>query len=93
MGSLLLHHNSPPDPIPIVLYGEGNYALTDIKQIQVTPDFLALGRDVRNCEEEEEYNKCIMRKYGEEIIRKCNCTPLSLKPFFTQVYNLGSLFY
>ena len=72
------------DPIPIVLFGEGNYALTDIKQIKVTEDFLSLGEEMTKCQDVEEYNHCLTRIYGHKMIDICGCSPLSLKSFFPE---------
>ena len=72
------------DPIPILLFGEGNYALTDIKQIKVTEDFLTLGEEKTKCQDMEEYDHCLTRIYGHKMIDICGCSPLSLKSFFPE---------
>ena len=72
----------PSDPIPIILYGPGNYALTDIKEIKTTADYLGLGEEVTECQQVEEYDKCAARKYRERVLEECHCSPMALKSFF-----------
>ena len=81
------------DPIPIIVFGEGNYALTDIKQIKVTEDFLSLGEQKTKCQDVEEYNHCLTRIYGQKILDICDCSPLSLKSFFPEKVSIFVFIY
>ena len=39
------------DPVPLKLFGEGNYAITDIQEVKVTGEFLGLDDATRGCQE------------------------------------------
>ena len=79
------------DPVPIILRGEGDYALTDIRTIQVTEEFLGLGEEITQCQTNENRGDCVSRKYQEQVLASCNCTPLYLQSYFPEkvyyIYN------
>ena len=64
---------------PIVLYGGGQYAMTGVKYISVSQEFLDLDINTRNCQTEESLEDCKNRKYHGEIIAQCGCLPFSFK--------------
>ena len=64
---------------PIVLYGGGNYAMTGVKYISVSEEFLQLDLQTRNCQMEESLEQCKNRKYHQQIIAQCDCLPFSFK--------------
>ena len=72
------------DPVPIILYGEGNYALTDIKSIRVTEDFLGLGERTTNCQTEESRADCLTRKYQAKLVDTCHCVPFTMRSHYTE---------
>ena len=74
---------SVSDPVPVVLYGEGNYALTDIKEIKVTEEFLGLDPTITDCESQQFRTDCRAAEYQERIATSCSCAPLNLKHFFS----------
>ena len=79
------------DPVPVVLYGEGNYALTDIKEIKVTEEFFRLGTATTGCERQKYRSECSTGRYQEEVAASCSCAPLNLKHFYSsQVSQQGS---
>ena len=63
------------------MYGEGNYALTDIKEIQVTEEFLGLGTAITDCQNKEYRSDWSSRQYQEKVASSCSCAPLNLKQF------------
>ena len=67
------------DPVPLKLFGEGNYAITDIQEVKVTEEFLDLDLNTRNCQTEESLENCKNRKYHKQIIAQCGCLPFSFK--------------
>ena len=69
--------------MPLVLYGEGNYALTDIKEIKVTEEFLSLGRTITGCQSQQYRADCNTALYEEKIASTCSCAPLNLKHFYS----------
>ena len=70
--------------MPITLYGEGHYALTAIKSIRVTKDFLGLGERITNCQTEESRADCLSRKYRAKVQNTCRCAPFSLRSEYTE---------
>ena len=69
--------------MPITLYGEGNYALTDIKSIRVTEDFTGLGERTTNCQTEEFRADCLTRNYQAKAVETCHCVPFTLRSHYT----------
>ena len=61
------------------LYGEGNYAINDVYEVQVTDDYLGLNR---GCHPSQNRADCETAKYLENIESQCNCTPITYKSFF-----------
>ena len=70
--------------MPIVLQGEGHYALTDIKDIKVTEEFLGLGQEVTSCQTREFRADCVSRRYQEQVLASCHCAPLYIRSHFPQ---------
>ena len=66
---------------PLILSGEGNYALSVIKEVEVTDDFLGLKLPTRKCQNDEKYEDCTTRKYLKKIQKHCNCVPYQLRNF------------
>ena len=70
---------------PLIQFGEGNYAMTDIKEIDVTESFLNLGEDIIDCQNVETYQKCQAKDYIKMGLVKCNCTPYELRNYSMMV--------
>ena len=68
--------------MPIVLEGEGHYALTAIKDIKVTEEFVGLGQEITRCQTKEFRADCVTRKHREQILRSCHCAPLYIRHHF-----------
>ena len=66
---------------PLPLYGKGDYALTDVKQMDVTDGFLSFDIKVRKCQNEESFLDCEKNDYFEIGRKKCNCVPHHLRIF------------
>ena len=66
---------------PLILSDEGNYALSAVKEIEVTDDFLGLKLSKRKCQNDEKYEDCTTRKYLQKIQSHCQCIPYQLKNF------------
>ena len=63
---------------PLKLYGEGNYALTSVKEVRVTDSFLSMSAERRNCQNEERYEDCATEDYLKRVKKICSCIPESL---------------
>ena len=70
------------DPVPIVLQGEGHYALTAIKDIRVTEELVGLGQEVTRCQTREARADCESRRYQEQVVASCHCAPLYIRSHF-----------
>ena len=63
------------------LTGEGSYALTSVKEIQATEEFLGLDIETRKCQTEEIFEDCTTRKYLDQLEQKCGCVPYNIRNF------------
>ena len=70
---------------PLIRYGEGNYALTAIREIDTTAAFLSLGEDIIDCQNMETYQECQARDYIKMGLEQCKCTPYQLRNFSKKV--------
>jgi hypothetical protein len=69
--------------VPVILYGEGQYVMSDVKQVDATEAFLGLAENSRGCQNEITLEDCWMKKYLKDGIDKCKCFPLSFKNYST----------
>ena len=67
---------------PFHAYGPGSYALTSVKQIDATDEFLSMSKEKRKCEQEN-FQNCQERLFNERI-KQCDCVPQSLFPALKQ---------
>ena len=71
----------------VIFLGEGNYGVSDVKQVKVTESYLGLGP---NCQTGQNKADCIIWRHLERILATCHCAPFSLKSYFrTQVREGG----
>ena len=70
---------------PLILYGEGDYALTDIKEVKVTKSFLRLNEIIQQCQDEETLEDCQAKEYLKIGKEKCSCTPFEFRDFSKEV--------
>ena len=66
---------------PLRLYDGGTYAISDVKEVLVTEDYLGLDEEVRKCQVQEIFEECTTRNYLTAIQEQCNCIPYSLRTF------------
>ena len=71
-----------PDPVPVLLQGEGHCGLSDIKDVEVSEEFVGLGEKVTHCQTEEFREDCLSRKYRERVLSQCNCSPFYLRSYY-----------
>ena len=69
------------DPVPLKLFGEGNYAITDIQDVSVSEEFLGLDTDTRGCHRNSELEECETKTYREKMKDECGCIPDNLMRF------------
>ena len=70
---------------PIELYGEGHYALGNVKEIKVTSSYLNMDRAVTGCQNVESLVHCNNRKFRDQLQSTCNCFPPNLRDIFEEV--------
>ena len=80
---------------PKTLYGAGNYGLTNVKQIDVTKNFLNLPQDTQQCQNLQSFEDCLTTYFKKTINRVCGCTPYQLRDYQTSqvvilIYNIYS---
>ena len=68
---------------PKTLYGAGNYGLTNVKQIDVTKNFLNLPKNIQQCQNVQSFEDCLTRYFNDTISRMCGCTPYQLRDYQT----------
>ena len=67
------------------MFGEGDYALTAVKQIEATEAFMLLDEDDRKCQGEESLQECEAKEYIEMGKARCECIPYHLISNFETV--------
>ena len=70
---------------PLQLDGKGDYALTDVLEMNGTEEFLNLAVEVKKCQIEESVLECSSRKYLKIGKNKCECIPHHLRTFYRTV--------
>ena len=68
-------------------YGAGDYALTDVKKMEGTEDFIELAETIQPplCQNRERFHDCVMSGYLERGLQLCNCTPFYLRNYSKKV--------
>jgi hypothetical protein len=66
---------------PLILFGEGNYALTAVKEIDGTEEFLGLDEEIKRCQDRESFQECQAREYIKNGLEKCKCTPYEMRNY------------
>ena len=61
-----------------------------MKEIKVTKDFIGLGEDIIECQNDESYDDCTTRHYTNDLLVKCKCLPFGMGQL-TQVKGLAKL--
>ena len=65
----------------MTLYGEGEYNLNILKEIEITDSFYELDHEVRKCQSYEgndTYGSCTSRYFMDQMRLKCGCFPFSI---------------
>ena len=70
---------------PLELSGEGTYAITDVKEIEVTKDFLGQDDKTKKCQDKVSLEDCITRQYLDKLMKVCKCVPYGLRNFTMKV--------
>ena len=65
---------------PYRVYGEGDYALSNVREIAGTYEYFQLAEERRLCNKTQ-YEDCAAAEYMERGLSKCNCTPYHLRGY------------
>ena len=68
--------------MPIVLEGEGDYALSSVKDIRVTEEFAGLGGEITHCQTGEFRADCVSRKHRDQVLQSCQCSPANIRSYY-----------
>ena len=63
---------------PLKLRTGNTYNLNNLKEIEVTDEFLNLDQNIRMCQNGESLQNCQTRKYIDELVKKCKCLPFAI---------------
>ena len=66
---------------PLILYGGGDYSLTDVKEMAGTEAFLNLADKDKGCQNEQILINCKAKEYLENGWNTCKCVPFQLRSF------------
>ena len=66
---------------PLELSGEGTYAITAVKEIKVTEDFLGQDEKTKKCQDKVSFEDCITEQYLDKLVELCKCVPYRLRNF------------
>lgn len=64
---------------PLKLEFGKEYNLNNMKEIEVTKEFLSLEESVIGCQNEGSINDCQTREYVDVLMSQCNCLPFSIR--------------
>ena len=70
---------------PLILYGEGSYALSSVKEIDGTEAYLKLAKKKGECQDKESLIECHEREFITNGIDQCKCVPYWLRHFSKEV--------
>ena len=73
------------EPIKLAIGKE--YNLNNLKEIQVTEDFLSLDKSVIGCQNEGSIDECKTREYIDALMSQCKCLPFSIRLSEEEVIN------
>ena len=61
------------------MFGEGEYNLNNLMEIQVSESYLGLDQVVKGCQNDEALEECRARNYIDTLLQQCKCLPLSIR--------------
>ena len=63
---------------PLNFYGEGEYNLNVVKEVEVTDAFLNLDESRRECQNSYDFQECTTQNNIKAMITKCSCLPFTI---------------
>ena len=72
---------------PLLIYGEGEYNMNEVKEIKVTDAYLGLKQDIIRCQDHVTLTECATIDYIETLLKSCGCLPFNIN-IMNKVYTL-----
>jgi hypothetical protein len=63
------------------LFGEGNYVLTEVTEIDGTEAFMQLDEGIRHCQNKETFQECQAQGHKTNGQAACQCTPYKIRDY------------
>lgn len=70
------------DPVPLILTGGGHFALSGVKEVAVSEEFLGLGEETTGCQTGQSRADCLTGKYLARALNTCHCAPLNIRSHY-----------
>ena len=70
---------------PLLLFGEGTYALTSVKEMTGTDSFLELDEKIKLCQTRETVEDCLAKDFLKKGLAKCKCITFRLRNYTKEV--------
>ena len=65
--------------------GGGSYAITDVKEVDGTDEFINFAEEAGICQNKEKVSQCLTNLFIREASKQCKCSPFNLKTFLREV--------
>ena len=69
---------------PLSVYGRGSYALSSVKEVEGTEEYLKMAERSGQCQNKETHQECGARHF-QQLVQQCGCVPFNLRNFASQV--------
>ena len=64
---------------PVRIFGEGEYNLNNLKEVEIKESFLHLDEVIRECQVEESFLNCTTRHTTDIMLKNCGCLPFNVR--------------
>ena len=71
--------------VPQRVYGEGNYEITSVVEVETTSDFDGMDESAIGCQNQITCEEFVNKKFIEDVILKCKCLPFEFWTHEAQV--------
>ena len=76
---------------PLKLEVGNEYNLNNVKEIEVSDEFLTLDKSKINCQNKESLQDCITKKFMNSLSEECKCLPFGIQNYRTVVIYFKNL--
>ena len=75
-----------------MLYGEGQYNLNVVKEVEVTDSYMGMNVGERGCQNHERYEECTTNHLVESLLSQCHCLPPNMRTLNKVIQNIVAKF-